>query len=151
MNVAVRVVAIRFARETEAANQPEMRAVQIAIVDDSPIVRERLTQILTQHESLEVAWQAGDAPEAKAAFAQHAPHAVILDIHLPSGSGLEVLKAIKQAAPATRVIMLTNYPVQILRQRCLELGAEAFFDKSTEFHKVFEALGSIKTQAANRE
>lgn len=119
--------------------------MQIAIVEDSLVVRERLTQILAQHENLEVAWQAGDVPEAKIAFAQHAPHAIILDIHLPSGSGIEVLKAIKQVAPATRVIILTNYPVPILRQRCLELGAEACFDKSTEFHKVFEALCSIKS------
>ncbi len=125
--------------------------MQIAIVDDSLLVRERLTQILAQHEGLEVAWQAGDVPEAQIAFAQHAPHAIILDIHLPSGSGLEVLKAIKQAAPATRVIMLTNYPVQMLRQRCLELGAEGFFDKSTEFHKVCEMLYAIKAQVPNRE
>lgn len=144
-------IAVRIARETEATNQPNMSAMQIAIVDDSLVVRERLTQILLQHEGLEIAWLAGDVPEAKTAFAQHTPHAIILDIHLPSGSGLEVLKTIKQVAPETRVIMLTNYPVQMLRQRCFELGAEAFFDKSTEFHKVCDALCSIKTQAASRE
>ncbi len=122
-----------------------VKTMQVAIVDDSLVVRERLTEILAKHEGIEIAWQAGDVPEAKTAFEQHTPDAIILDIHLPNGNGIEVLKAIKQNAPATMVIMLTNYPVEVLRQRCVELGADAFFDKSTEFYKVLDMLCTMKT------
>lgn len=121
-----------------------MKTIQVAIVEDSPTVRERLTQLLTQHEGIEIAWQAGDVPEARTAFEQNVPDALILDIHLPNGSGIEVLKAVKKSAPATVVIMLTNYPVEILRLRCKALGADAFFDKSTEFYKVLDVLQAVK-------
>jgi DNA-binding NarL/FixJ family response regulator len=114
-------------------------------VDDSRVVRERLAQILNQRAGIEIAWQAGDVPEAQTALAQDAPDAVILDIHLPTGSGIDLLKTIKHRTPGTTVIMLTNYPVEILRHRCCELGAEAFFDKSTEFHKVFDVLRKMKS------
>lgn len=118
----------------------ETKKLRIAIVDDSLVVRERLAQILNQRAGIEIAWQAGDVPEAEAAFESCATDAVVLDIHLPNGSGIDLLKRIKFRAPATKVIMLTNYPVEILRHRCHELGADAFFDKSAEFHRVFEML-----------
>lgn len=119
------------------------KKLRVAIVDDSQVVRERLAQILNQRAGIELAWQADDVPEAQAALAQDAPDAVILDIHLPNGSGIDLLKTIKHRTPGTTVIMLTNYPVQILRQRCLELGADAFFDKSAEFFRVFETLQTM--------
>lgn len=119
------------------------KKLRVAIVDDSRLVRERLAQILNQRAGIELAWQAGDMPEAQAALAQDAPDAVILDIHLPNGSGIDLLKTIKQRTPGTTVIMLTNYPVEILRHRCCELGADAFFDKSAEFFRVLETLQTM--------
>lgn len=120
-----------------------MKTVQVAIVEDSLTVRERLRQILTRYQGIEIAWQAGDVQQAQAAFEQHAPDAIILDIHLPNGSGIDLLKTIKQRTPSTTVIMLTNYPLGILRHRCCELGADAFFDKSSEFPRVFEMLQTL--------
>lgn len=97
-------------------------------------------QKLSQLEGIQMAWQARNASEAIAAFQQLRPEVAILDIQMPDESGIDVLAHIKKASPQTTVIMLTNYPLPPFRKRCLEAGADYFFDKSTEFEKVIEVL-----------
>jgi two-component system, OmpR family, response regulator len=53
---------------------------------------------------------------------------------------MEVLEHIKKERPDCLVVMLTNYGFQELRQRCMDLGADFFFNKSSEFERVFEVL-----------
>jgi DNA-binding response OmpR family regulator len=69
---------------------------------------------------------------------------VILDIRMPGGSGMDVLQAIKREKQAPMVIMLTNYPYPQYRKKCLGLGADYFFDKSTEFEKVTELFKQLR-------
>ena len=97
-------------------------------------------QKLLQIEGIQMAWQAQNASEAVAAFQQLKPEVAILDIQMPDGCGIDVLAHIKKESPRTTVIMLTNYPLPPLRKRCLETGADYFFDKSTEFENVVEVL-----------
>lgn len=114
--------------------------MQVAIVDDSAVIRERLEQELGRIDGIQIAWQAQNAAEAIAAFRVSKPDAVILDIQMPDESGINVLALIKKESPQTLVIMLTNCPMTPLRRRCLNTGADYFFDKSTEFGKVIELL-----------
>ncbi len=97
-------------------------------------------QKLSQLEGIQMAWQAQNAAEAIAAFQQLRPEVAILDIQMPDESGIDVLAHIKKESPQTTVIMLTNYPLPPFRKRCLEAGADYFFDKSTEFESVIEVL-----------
>jgi DNA-binding NarL/FixJ family response regulator len=117
-----------------------VKPIQVAIADDSAVIRERLMQQLSQLEGIRMAWQAQNASEAISAFQQHRPEVAILDIQMPDDSGIDVLAYIKKAAPKTIVIMLTNYPLPPFRKRCQEAGADYFFDKSTEFEKVIDVL-----------
>jgi DNA-binding NarL/FixJ family response regulator len=122
-----------------------VKSIQVAIADDSAVIRERLMQKLSQLEGIQMAWQAHNASEAIAAFQRHKPEVAILDIQMPDRSGIEVLAHIKKESPQTTVIMLTNYPLQPFRKSCLQAGADYFFDKSTEFEKVIEVL-RLKTR-----
>jgi DNA-binding NarL/FixJ family response regulator len=117
-----------------------VKPIQVAIADDSAVIRERLMQKLSQLEGIQMAWQAQNASEAIAAFQRLKPEVAILDIQMPDGSGIEVLTHIKKESPRTTVIMLTNYPLPPFRKCCLKAGADYFFDKSTEFEKVIEVL-----------
>ena len=94
-------------------------------------------------EDIEVIGQAQDVPEVFEAIRTLKPDAVILDISMPGGSGIDVLKEIKRDAAAPIVVILTNYPYPQYRKRCAEEGAEFFFDKSTEFHLVSEVLRQL--------
>ncbi len=114
--------------------------MKILIADDSLVVRDRLVTLLTDVDGIEVVGQAKDAIEAKSLAAQLRPHVAILDIRMPNGSGADVVRDIKQLTPTPKVIILTNYPHPENRKKCIERGADYFFDKSTEFKKVVAVL-----------
>jgi DNA-binding NarL/FixJ family response regulator len=62
---------------------------------------------------------------------------------MPSGSGISVLEEVKRRGKSPVVIMLTNYPYPQYRKKCMDAGADYFFDKSNEFHKVTEVLARM--------
>jgi len=88
--------------------------------------------------------QAEDAPTSLDAIRQTQPDVVILDIRMPGGSGIDVLRTLKKMTPAPAVIMLTNFAYVQYRTKCEEAGADFFFDKSTEFDKVPQALEQVR-------
>ena len=114
--------------------------VSVLVVDDSTIVRERLCALLAEDESICVAGEAGGVEEAWSLFEQRRPDAVVLDIQLPDGSGIDVLRRIKQAAPSCLVIMLTNLCEAPFRRESRRCGADYFLHKATEFEQVAELL-----------
>jgi DNA-binding NarL/FixJ family response regulator len=85
--------------------------------------------------------QADIAFEAIEGLRRLRPNCAVLDISMPGGSGIHVLETIKREQPALSVIMLTNFAQDQYRQKCLALGADYFFDKTTQFEKVLEVLG----------
>ena len=122
-----------------------MKTIQVAIADDSAVIRERLIQKLTQIEGIQMAWQAQNASEAIGALQHFKPEVAILDIQMHDESGIDVLAHIKKVSPQITVIMLTNCQLPPFRKRCLEAGADYFFDKSTEMEKVVAVLKSKAT------
>jgi DNA-binding NarL/FixJ family response regulator len=114
--------------------------MRILIADDSVIVRERLIGLLSELQGIEFIGQAEDAMEARILAAKLRPDVAILDLRMPKGSGAEVLLELKKLDPAPRVIMLTNYPQAENRKKCMDGGADYFFDKSTEFQTVVAVL-----------
>ena len=104
---------------------------KIAIVDDSAVIRDRLVQRLSKYTNYEM-------------IDRELPDVLILDIQLPGGSGIDVLRNVKVTNPALKVIMLTNFPLLPFRKTCFKAGADYFFDKSEEFEKVFEVLKGIR-------
>ncbi len=68
----------------------------------------------------------------------------VLDLFLREGTGLEVLRACQNRVPGQRVVMLSNYPTVDMRQLCESLGADAFFDKSTEIDAFLEYCAAIR-------
>jgi DNA-binding NarL/FixJ family response regulator len=114
--------------------------MKILIADDSSVVRERLKSLLTDVQGIEVVGQAQDALEARDLVEKLMPDVAILDLRMPKGSGADVLLDIKKLNPTPMVIMLTNYPHPENRKKCMERGADYFFDKSTEFQNVLSVL-----------
>jgi DNA-binding NarL/FixJ family response regulator len=114
--------------------------VKILIADDSLVVRDRLVTLLADVDGIEVVAQAKDAMEASSLAAEFRPDVAILDFRMPNGSGADVVRDIKKLNPTPKVIVLTNYPHPENRKKCIERGADYFFDKSTEFKKVVAVL-----------
>jgi len=115
--------------------------MKILIADDSLVVRDRLVTLLTEAlQGIEVVGQAKDATEARSLAEELRPDVAILDIRMPKGSGADVLLDIKKLNPVPKVIILTNYPHPENKKKCIDRGADYFFDKSTEFKKVVSVL-----------
>ena len=118
--------------------------INVFIADDSLIVREHLVTMLEELAGIEIVGQAENVAEAISAIRILKPDAVILDIRMPGGSGIDVLQNIKQDDSAVLVIVLTNYPYPVYRQKCLQAGADFFLDKSTEFDQIPELFERFK-------
>ncbi len=118
--------------------------MKVFIADDSKVLCERLIEMLSEVPGIEIIGHAQDVAGSLAAIKKLNPDIVILDIRMPGGSGMDVLQAIKQEKQAPMVIMLTNYPYPQYRKKCLGLGADYFFDKSTEFEKVTELFKQLR-------
>jgi DNA-binding NarL/FixJ family response regulator len=117
--------------------------MRVLIADDSPVVRERLRTMLSEIDGIQIAGEAQDVIEAEDRVERLKPDVLILDIRLPGGNGIEVLKRIKEKKSACAVIMLTNYPYPQYRQASMAAGADFFFDKSTEFERVTDVLREL--------
>jgi len=117
--------------------------MKVLIVDDSALVQERLLSMLVDQKGIQIAGQAQNGIEALKFIKQHKIHAVILDIRMPGGNGIDVLKSIKQIDPDIKVIMFTNYPYSQYRIKCLKSGADYFLDKSAEFNKIPEIINHL--------
>jgi DNA-binding NarL/FixJ family response regulator len=110
--------------------------MKVLIVDDSAVVRDRLKEALSDVDGVEIAGEAADAVEGVRMAREIAPRLVILDIHMPGGSGIDVLHRIKEYAPGTVVVMFTNYSGEQYRKTCMSAGADYFCDKSMEYETV---------------
>lgn len=114
--------------------------MKVLIVDDSHLLRERLTTMISELLEIEIIGQAESAEKAINSIRILKPDVTILDIRMPGGSGFEVLENIKRDKSTPLMIVFTNYPYPQYRKKCLDSGADYFFDKSTEFQKVIEVL-----------
>ena len=115
--------------------------MNVLIVDDSQVVAERLEGMLADaSEDFRVVWHARNVEEGRQAIRCGGADVIILDIQMPGGSGIELLEEVKRDTSAPVVIILTNYPYPQYRDRCLNAGADYFFDKSIQFEQVSAVL-----------
>ena len=121
-----------------------MDKLKVFVSDDSATIRERLITMALDLPEIAVVGQAENAPGSLAAIRQTRPDVVILDIRMPGGNGIEVLREVKKLDPAPKVIMLTNYAHAQYRDKCEKAGADFFLDKSTEFDKLPQALEQVR-------
>lgn len=120
-----------------------MTSLKVLIADDSELLRERLTRLLSAIEGIEVAGEAPDGAAALQMVQVIKPDVLILDLRMPRGSGIEVLQKIRQAGEQMKVVILTSFPYPQYRERCLAAGADYFFDKSEELELVSETLRQL--------
>ena len=116
---------------------PDLR---IYLVEDSPVVLERLQAMVGTIEGARSVGHASRATEAIEGILAEHPDLVVLDLKLAEGSGFDVLRALHRAAPDVDVYMLTNFASEPYRRLAERLGARDFFDKTTEFERVRDTI-----------
>ena len=92
--------------------------------------------MLVADPQVTVVGQAGTVAAALHDISELHPECVVLDIQLPDGDGISVLKAVKRMRPTPAVVMFTNYTDDCYRHRCEIAGADFFLDKSKQFAEI---------------
>lgn len=110
--------------------------MKVFIADDSRAIVERLADLLEEVPGAQLAGHAGDVPETVRGIQKVKPDALILDLQMPGGTGLDVLRAIRPDHPHLHVLICTNYPYPQYREECMSAGANFFLDKSAEFERI---------------
>jgi two-component system OmpR family response regulator len=116
------------------------RSTRVYHVEDSVEVRVRISSELERLDGIELVGFAECSTEAIAGIRQGRPDVIVLDLDLREGSGLDVLRALRNDHPRPLIIVLTNQSDPTARQRSIQAGAHHYFDKSTEFPQFLACL-----------
>jgi DNA-binding NarL/FixJ family response regulator len=123
--------------------------VRVVLVEDSPLLRERLAESLGVPGRIEIVAHADGEAAALERLRAIEWDALVLDLQLRQGNGIGLLRALQGIRPAgTVIIILTNYAIPRLRERSLALGADHFFEKARDFNRVHEVLEALAAARA---
>lgn len=116
--------------------------MRVLIADDSVAVRERLVRLIHELGDCELR-TAGRGAEALELAQSFEPHVMVLDLHMPGGSGLEVLRQVKARERPPLVIVWTSDPSDLHRRWCMQNCADFFFDKARDLERMLDVLGDV--------
>jgi two-component system, NarL family, invasion response regulator UvrY len=117
--------------------------MKVLIADGSALIRERLAESFKDSKDIAVIGQATNAVETVAEAWKSNPDVVIMDVQMPSSSGIEALQSLKKHKPEIHVVVLTNCDDPAYRKKCMAIGVHAFLDKATEFYRVADILKEL--------
>jgi len=117
---------------------------KILLVDDHPLVREWLTNLINEEPDFEVCGQAGNAREALGLIGTLTPQIVVVDISLDSGSGLELIKDFKTQDPKVHALVLSMHDEALYAERAMRAGAAGYIMKREATSKVLDALRTVR-------
>lgn len=120
-----------------------MTPKRVFIVDDHPIMRQGLAQLISHEPDLVVAGEASDAASALTAIQETAPDLVIIDISLPGKNGLELIKDIRAANKTVALLVHSMHDEGLYVERVLRAGAQGYIMKHEGGKKVMTAIRRV--------
>jgi DNA-binding NarL/FixJ family response regulator len=123
--------------------------LNVLLVDDVNIILQKMKMFLSIVPSVNQVDTADTADSAFDLLESKQPELVVLDVNMPGTSGIDMLKKIRSSErPQPVVVMLTNQKEKIYKDTCLELGADYYLDKSTDFLCIPEIIRELSAKRA---
>jgi DNA-binding NarL/FixJ family response regulator len=116
---------------------------KVFLVDDHPLVREWLTNLIAQHDDLTVCGEAESVQQALDGISQTNPDVAIVDLSLAGGSGLDVVKNVRVSQPSTAVIVLSMHDERLYAERALRAGARGYIMKRETTSNIIAAIHEV--------
>ena len=121
----------------------EPRPIRVMIVDDHPVVRDGLKNMLLAFDDLELVGEAGDGRQAVAHCGQAQPDVILMDMAMPGMDGIAATRAILKERPRMKIIMLTSFVEDSVVQTALEAGASGYLLKNVPINTLADAIRSV--------
>lgn len=116
---------------------------RILIVDDHPMMREGLAQLIEQEPDLRACCQADTAAQAMASISANRPDLVLLDISLPDKSGLELIKDVQALHPGLPILVVSMHDETLYAERVLRSGGRGYIMKQEGGKKLMQAIRQV--------
>jgi len=116
---------------------------KILLVDDHPLVREWLANLINEQPDLRICGEASNAPQAFQKIGVEKPDIVIVDISLEGGSGIDLIKNIKATHPDVAMIVLSMHDESLYAERALRAGARGYIMKREATKKILQAIRAV--------
>jgi DNA-binding NarL/FixJ family response regulator len=116
---------------------------KVFLVDDHPLVREWLTNLIHQEDNLIVCGEAEDAVSALRGIEKTKPDVVIADLSLKGSSGIELIKATRVRAPAAAIIVLSMHDENLYAERVIRAGARGYVMKRETAQKIIAGIQRV--------
>ena len=120
------------------------RHCRVFLVDDHPLVREWLANLLRAQPDFEICGQAENAPEALAALATTPADVAIVDLSLRKSSGLDLIKDLREQFPTLEIIVLSMHEELFYAERALRAGARAYVTKRESTGSIVKAIREVR-------
>lgn len=117
--------------------------VSVLLVDDHAVVRAGYRRLLEASAGIEVIGEAADVEAALSLLEVQRPDVVVLDLSMPSGSGLEVLRRLNSGTDAPRVLMFSMYEDPVYAEQSLKAGARGYLTKAGGPSELVDAVRSV--------
>src|SRR6201982_1797960 len=118
-------------------------AKRIVIVDDHPLFRKGLEQLINSHDGFAVCGEAENAAAAMDVIRRIVPNLVIVDLSLPGANGIELIKNIRAEFPKLPVLVLSMHDESLYAVRALRAGANGYVMKQEALENVITAIGEV--------
>src|SRR6266568_1545583 len=125
------------------APPPAVAKKKVLVIDDHPIVRERLAELINQEADLMVVAEAEDSHQARKAVVDHQPDIAIVDITLKDTYGIELIKEFKDRHPGLPMLVLSMHDEALYGERALRAGARGYLTKQEATKKVVDAIRKV--------
>lgn len=116
---------------------------KVFLVDDHPLVREWLNNLIAQHDDLTVCGEAESVQQALDGISETNPDVAIVDLSLAGGSGLDVVKNVRVSRPSTAVIVLSMHDERLYAERALRAGARGYIMKRETTSNIIAAIHEV--------
>ena len=117
--------------------------VTVLIVDDHPLLRHGLREVIGHNSRFKIVGEAADGEEAMRLFVTLKPDIAVIDIDMPRLNGLETIRALRQQAFAIKTIILTMYKEEDMFNAAMDLGAKAYVLKENAANDIMAALEKV--------
>lgn len=116
---------------------------KVLLVDDHPLFRDALNRLINAQDNWQVCAEAGTVAEAHAAIARYKPHVAIVDLSLPDGDGLDLIRDVHIQFPRLRILVLSTHKEEWYAAPALHLGANGYLMKQASGDDIVNALGKV--------